>query len=174
MTRVPKGALVLATLLASVTAEAQSRRTVAGLRIGSGLSLGTSNQGEDASLTQRRTPIYLEADVRTWIDATPDPVVGAALRVEVDGRVSAAIVPRAQLMRQVGSLEVRAMVGAPFFFAPFSLLGGEAGFELSIPLGGGWAIATGLRVDVFFWGSDLPSGTAIVAIDAVAGMELRL
>lgn len=168
--------LVGVACLAPGRGSAQARLVVTGLHVGSGLSMGTGagGDGTDANVTLRRTPIFIEAEARTWIDATPDPVLGAALRVEVDGRASVAVVPRAALMRPLGAGELRLFVGVPFFFAPFSMLGGEAGAALAIPLGERFALSTSFRVDVFFWGSDLPSDTAIVDLDLAVGLEVRL
>ncbi len=176
-----RGALLVTAVLGAIAlvprlGRAQTRRMVTGLHVGSGLSMGTGPSGErtNANLTLRRTPIFLEAEARTWVDAAPDPVLGAALRVEVDGRVSVGIVPRAALMRHLGASEVRLFVGVPFFFAPFSLLGAEAGAALAIPLGERFALGTSIRLDVFFWGSDLPSNTAVVDLDLSVGLEVRL
>ncbi len=167
---------LVATWIAPTAARAQTRLVVTGVHVGSGLSMGTGPgaDGTDANVTMRRTPAFIEAEARTWIDATPDPVIGAALRVEVDGRASVALVPRAGLKRSLGASELRLFVGAPFFFAPFSLLGGEVGAALAIPLGDRFALSASFRVDVFFWGSDLPSDTAIVDLDLAVGIEVRL
>ena len=176
----PTRALATAAALVALTsgalpAEAQRRLVVTGLHVGSGLSMGTGPAGENAgSVTLRRTPIFLEAEAHTWIDAAPDPVLGAARRLEVDGRVSVAVVPRAGLVRPLGPARLRLFAGAPFFFAPFSMLGAEVGAALAIPLGDRFALSAGLRLDVFFWGSDLPSDTALVDLDLAVGLEVRL
>ncbi len=141
----------------------------AGLAIGTGAAIG----GESRS-TLRRTPIFLDIDVRTRSSAE-ELIYGAALRVEVEGRTSVAVVPRVQLSRNLGNAPTRVFIGVPFFFAPFSMLGAELGGAISIPLGkSDVSLVPSILVDVWFWGSDLPDDTVVVGLNATLGLELEL
>ncbi len=101
------------------------------------------------------------------------PWFGLSMRAELEGRASAAVVPSVQLERPLGPLHLRPHAALPFFFAPFSLLGGELGLDASYPLSAGAAVTLGLRFDAFFWGSDLPEGSALVMLDAMLALEMR-
>ena len=157
-------------------AEAQQRMTTVSAQAGSGLSMGTGGAtvGGQSMVTMRRTPVFLEVEARTYSTSNPDPVIGAALRVELDGRASIAVVPRVQLLRCTGRIEFRAFLGAPFFFAPFSMLGAEGGGGITIPFGKHFSLGVTAMIDAFFWGSDLPDDTVLIGINGMAGVEMRL
>lgn len=159
------------------SAEAQRRMTTLSANAGSGLSIGSGQAttvGGQSMVSLRRTPVFVEVEGRTWSTSNPDPVIGAALRVEIDGRTSLAVVPRVQLQRTLSKLEVRVFLGAPFFFAPFSMLGAELGGGISISLGKHFALGVNAMIDAFFWGSDLPDDTVLIGINGMAGLEMRL
>ena len=168
--------IVVSVLLAASAVDAQQRVTTFSAHAGSGLSLGTSNSsvGGQSMVTLRRTPVFIEIEGRTYDTGRPDPMIGAALRVEVDGRASVAIVPRVQLQRAAGKVSFRVFLGAPFFFAPFSMLGAELGGGISIPFGKYVSLGVHAMVDAFFWGSDLPDDTVVIGINGMAGLEMRL
>ena len=153
-----------------IAAHAQKRQIIVGLQGGSGLALGTGQGGVEegdstrSSLTLRRAPIFLEGEFRMWSSEQPDPVYGAALRLELDGRVSAAIVPRLQIHREIGPMKLRVLAGIPFFFVPFSLLGAEFGSGVLLPLGSQFSLAANFFVDVFFWGKRSPKGQCIGSV----------
>lgn len=153
--------------LCPAEAQAQTRHITVSLSGGSGLSLGTGQHGS----VMRHTPVFLDAAVRSWSSEEPNPVLGGVLRVEVDGRASIAVVPRAELVREFGPVQLRPFAGLPFFFAPFTLLGAEVGLMLAVPMSKTRLVA-GVLVDAFFWGSDLPSGQAVVALNLSVGLEL--
>ncbi len=171
--------VVLAALVAlgvASSADAQRRMTTVSAQAGSGLSIGTSTNsvGGQSMVTLRRTPVFIEVEGRTYSTSNPDPVIGAALRVEIDGRASLAVVPRVQLQRGAGKVQFRVFLGAPFFFAPFSLLGAELGGGITLSLGKYLSLGVTAMIDAFFWGSDLPSDTVVVGINGMAGLEMRL
>jgi len=169
-------AIVLAWLALGGDADAQRRMTTVSANAGSGLSIGTgaTSVAGQSMVSLRRTPVFIEVEGRTWSTSNPDPVIGAALRVEVDGRASLAVVPRVTLQRCASKIEFRVFFGAPFFFAPFSMLGAELGGGISIPLGKHFSLGVNAMVDAFFWGSDLPDDTVVIGINGMAGVEMRL
>ncbi|MFT5354614.1 MAG: hypothetical protein ACI9KE_001821 [Polyangiales bacterium] len=165
--------LGLGLLCASSSAEAQTRNISVSLLAGSGVSFGT---GSGQSIL-RHSPTHLDLAFRTWVSEGKhlrNPIVGAALRIEVEGRASVGIVPRAELMQTLGSVQIRPFVGVPFFFAPFSLLGAEVGAALTFQLHGQTNVLVTVVVDAYFWGSDLPDGQAIVSLNVGIGFELGM
>lgn len=166
-------ALVAAVSASASVAEAQTRNISVSLLAGGGLSFGT---GGGQSLL-RHSPTHLDLAFRTWVSEgkhTRNPIVGAALRIEVEGRASVGIVPRAELAQSLGGIEIRPFVGVPFFFAPFSLLGAEVGAALTFQLHGKTNVLITIVADAYFWGSDLPDGQAIVSLNAGVGFELGM
>ena len=160
-------------LVAAAPAHAKGQRatTQVGLQAGTGLSLG---RGQGAETITHRTPIFLEASLRRWSDEFSDTVWGAALRAELEGGPSAAIVPRIELRRPFDGLEIRPGVGVPFFFAPFSLLGVEGSLAVRQKLSDGLGVLVLVSVDAYFWGSDLPKGSAVVMVNGALGVDLEL
>lgn len=148
------------------------REIAASVFVGSGVSVGTGGNGERARTATRRSPTFLDLELGTWNPERPDPVLGAALRLELDGRVAIGIVPRAGVRRRRGALELRAGFGLPIFVAPFSLVGAEVATGLGIALGGGFAFVSDVVIGGYFWGSDLPSNAALVKVDLRIGLEL--
>jgi len=161
-------ALLLVVLGVSPRVEAQRRAFAVSLSGGSGLTFGT---GGSQDVVMQRTPIFLDAAVRAWTDEAPNPVIGGALRVEVDGRASVGIVPRVEWDQRLGSLELRPFAGVPFFFAPFSLLGIELGVGAAFPLGDSLRLVANFMVDAYVWGSDLPADSAVIMLNGTIGIE---
>ncbi|MCB9623971.1 MAG: hypothetical protein H6721_10225 [Sandaracinus sp.] len=167
-----KAALLL--LVLGVAAPASAQRAMAvSVGVGSGTSLGTGESGDRAAVALRRSPTFLDLELATWNPERPDPVLGAALRVEIDGRVAVGVVPRASIRRPRGGVELRAAFGLPIFVAPFSLVGAEVASGLGIPLGGGFSLVADVLVGAYFWGSDLPDDATLVKLDLRIGLELR-
>lgn len=166
-------ALVAVLGLVGASEAAAQRDLSVGLFAGSGLSLGTGGGAERAEVAMRRSPTFIDLEVGAWNPERPDPVLGAALRLEVDGRAAVGLVPRAGFRRSRGSVELRAAFGLPVFVAPFSLLGAEVAAGVGVPVGGGFAFVSELLVGGYFWGSDLPRGGALVKLDLRLGLEFR-
>lgn len=162
--------LVVALLLAGAPAAAQTRETGLGLAAGTGVELG----GGSAETVALRTPFFLDLAGRTWTDEEPDLAWGGSLRVEVEGRASVAIVPRAELPRRIGPIRLRPGAGVPIFFAPFTMLGVEVGVTAALDLGHGLAATAALTADAFFAGSDVPEGAAVLMFNGALGVELEL
>lgn len=163
-------ALAGAIWLVASPAAAQRRDTGLGLHAGTGLELGGGSGGTVAL----RTPLFIDLSARTATDEQPDPIWGGSLRVEVEGRASVAVVPRAELPRRLGPLRLRAGAGIPIFFAPFTMLGVELGLTAVLDLGHGLGASAGLSADAFFAGSDVPEGSAVLMFNGAVGVELAL
>ena len=171
MTFLLRASLATLTLLVLTTeAEAQHRVFTAGLQVGGGASFG---QGGNADLVLRPTPTFLDAEARTWRSDEPALALGGVLRLEVgQGRVGGAIVPRASYRRLLGTREVRVFAGLPYFFAPYTMLGAELGAGGRIDIGPGFGLVFNVMSSLFFVGSDVPDGSAIVMVIATVGGEL--
>jgi hypothetical protein len=156
--------------LSAAPALAQTRGTGLGLAAGTGVELG-GGSGEAVIL---RSPFFLDLAARTWTDEQPDMMWGGSLRAEIEGRTSVAIVPRAELSRRVGPIAVRPSVGVPFFFAPFTMLGLEAGLTAVLDLGHGLGALATFTAAAFFLGSDVPEGSAVLMFNGVLGAELTI
>ncbi|MEO0325564.1 MAG: hypothetical protein AAF447_21585 [Myxococcota bacterium] len=160
----------LALLALAGEAHAQDRIFRAGLQVGGGVSFG---QGGNADLVVRPTPTFLDVEVRTWSSEEPTLSLGGVLRLEVgQGRVGGAMVPRASYRRLIGTREVRVFAGLPYFFAPYTMLGAELGAGGRIDLGPGFGLVFNVMSSLFFVGSDVPDGGAIVMVNATVGIEL--
>ncbi len=162
-------AVAAASMLPLTAAEAQRPIHRVQVAAGSGFSVGTG-QGSGAG---RRSPFYVEGSYHMGSTEAATPWFGIALRAELEGRSSVAAVPSVQIEHPIGPLRLRPHAALPFFFAPFSLLGGELGLDASYPLGASVALTLGLRLDAFFWGSDLPEGTSLVMLNAMLSMEMQ-
>jgi hypothetical protein len=148
----------------------QSRKTGVLLDLGTGLEVGGSGGGTVAA----RSPLFLDVGARTWTDEQPEVSWGGSLRVEVEGRASAAVVPFAEVQRPLGPLLLRPGVGVPFFFAPFTMLGLEGVLTARLGLGAGLALLAAVRVDAFFLGSDVPADSAVLMFNGACGVELAI
>lgn len=164
------GLCAVVALCAATPAFAQTRGTGLGIAAGSGVSLG----GGSARTVVLRSPFFLDLAARTWTDEQPEMMWGGSLRAEVEGRTSVAIVPRAELAKRFGPIVVRPGVGVPFFFAPFTMLGVEAGATAVLHLAHGFGALASLTVDAFFLGSDVPEGSAVLMFNGVLGVELAI
>lgn len=153
---------------ASSYASAQNREIDVGAAVGTGLSIGTG----DASAVSKRSPLFIDLGARTWNDESPEWAWGGSLRLEVEGRASVGIVPRAELPHAIGPVTLRAIVGAPLFFAPFTLLGVEAGATATWKLAPRLGLFAAILFDAYVLGSDLPEGGALIMCNGALGVEL--
>lgn len=168
--RIGIAALAIAALLAPSAASAQRRLLAPSVSAGTGLSLGNGQ----AEAVARRSPLFVEASLRTWTDEAPDVLLGGALRGEVEGRASIAGVARAELSRRLGRLEVRPGVAIPLFFAPFTMLGVETSLDLRIPVADVLSVGATMAASAFFVGSDVPEGATVLMFNGAVGVELLL
>ncbi|MCG8553708.1 MAG: hypothetical protein MJD61_00245 [Proteobacteria bacterium] len=160
----------LTTLFWTSPTLAQRLKTTGTLGVGSGLSWG--NADGNATVT-KRTPLFLEMGVRLVNDEKPKLVWSGALRAEIAGRTSVAVVPRVELMRPAGSLVLHASAGTPVFLAPFTLVGAETALAGSMDFGGASVYAT-LMLDAFVFGTDLPHNSSLIMLNLMLGAFVDL
>ena len=171
MIRLSSHVLVLVCLLAPAAARAQTLSKSVALTLGTGIELGN---GQGREVVVLRSPLFMDAAIRTWTDETPDLVMGGSIRVEVDRTTSVAGVPRVEINRRFGSLLLRPGIGVPIFFAPFSMVGVELSVGVVLSLGDGLSLVGGILIDAFFFGSDIPQGSSVVMFNGALGVELDL
>lgn len=159
----------LVVLATASPAAAQGREIDVGAAIGSGITIGQSSAGA----VTRRSRTFLDFGARTWNDERPDFSWGGSLRLEVEGHASVALVPRAELPRTIGPVLVRASVGAPMFFAPFTMFGIEVGGTATWSFASRFGVFAALLFDAFVFGSDLPEGSALLMCNLALGVELE-
>jgi hypothetical protein len=158
-------ALVAAALVASPSARAQQ------LKLEGIAELGTGIEGGGAGYAKgiRRAPTSILAGVAGYIDEQPKTLIVAALFAELEPHTTAGV--EARLMRRL-TTRFSAYVGGVFVVAPDTLLGPEAGVELSIPFAPRTSLTMGPSVGAFVLGTDLPEGRVLWQACFHVGVEL--
>lgn len=152
------GAL-LAAILAPETAGAQSLDVVFDAAIGSGLLLGTGDDGAAAG----RTPLYLEVEAGFIFDRDVSIEYTLGVMAQLEDTPGVGITPQVKLLRDFGPLIGFASAGVPAFLFPFTRFGVEVGSGLLWPLvPKRFAVEAQLQFDAFFGGSDLPADSTVL------------
>jgi hypothetical protein len=162
--------VLVASGLVPLGASAQAHRIAINATVGSGLSVG----GGDGNASLLRSPLFVDVAVRTWNDEDPTLAYGASVRLEVEGRASVAVVPKVELVRELGPLLMRPGLGLPVFFAPFTMAGLELSLDLGFPIGERVMVGGAIMVDAFVIGNDLPEGAAVLMFNGVLGVGVVL
>jgi hypothetical protein len=142
-----------------------------GARVGTGLEIGA---GDGSGTVQKGSPIFVDLDIRTWTDEQGAILYGGSLRMEVTGRASVAAVPRLELRRMLGQLELRPGVAVPMFLAPVLMFGVEGGFSARFPIGGGFGLIAALTGAGFFFGDDVPEDSVVVMFNGSLGIDIQI
>lgn len=164
------GAVVLASTVMVPTLARADRRFAVDARAATGVSVG----GGDGQATAHRTPLYVEAGATSWLDDDANVLVGGAVRIEVEDRVSVGGVLRAGLRAELGALELRPFIGLAAILAPYTLLGPEAGLVLAIDLASPLSLLAFACVDGWLFGSDLPPSSVLFMANGGLGVEVAL
>jgi hypothetical protein len=151
-------------------AHAQTRRFAVDARVLTGLSVG----GGDGQARLRRTPLFVEAGMHTWLEEEEQVVIGAAVRVEVEDRASIGAVVRAGFRAMLAPIELRPSIGLVAILAPFTLFGVDAGMVLAMHFTDRIAVLAHLVIDAYLYGSDLPTGTVVTSFNGGLGFEVGL
>jgi len=146
------------------------RRFSVDVRGGTGVSVG----GGDGQATAQRTPVYVEAGASSWLDDEANVLLGGAVRVEVEDRVSVGGVLRAGLRADLGPLELRPSIGIAAILAPYTLIGPEANLVVAIDLAAPLSILAFVCVDGWLFGSDLAPSTVLFMANGGLGVEVAL
>ena len=154
-------------------AQAQEVDFVIGLAGGTGVSLG----GGSAGVIAKVSPMTLDIDVGLVFDREWNMEWTPSIMLELGGRVSVGVNPSVKRFIKLkddgwlSKMSIYGGVGVPFYFAPFTLLGAEAAAGVTYEFFPKFAPVVELRTDVFFAGSDLPTGSVLVKIDFTVGVR---
>jgi hypothetical protein len=99
-------------------------------------------------------------------------LIGAALRMELEGAKAVAAIFRFQLRHPFGPLELRPGIGVPFYFAPRTMLGPEAGLWGRLALSNDLALLLAFSAAAFVMGDDVPKGSTVLMLQIFLGVEL--
>jgi hypothetical protein len=136
--------------------------------LGSGASLGTGS----GHTVVMMSPLYLDADIIYYNDEFPKMEYVIGLQAELQGRVSAGIIPQIRLTAGPKKWMVYGLAGIPLVFAPFVILGAEVG---------GGLLWRGFKrvgffgefvVDLFFIGNDLQDEGMLTQLDLNLGIRI--
>jgi hypothetical protein len=165
MTRLLPAALTCAL---AAPAAAQDLDLVASLRGGSGLSTTSGDRGA----LRARSPASLQVDAAAILDGDTrwEWVLGGI--AELEGRVSAGVVPEARRVVRGRTISGYGLIGTPAFLAPFTLAGARTGLGAFVRLGPGVALVLEATSDLYFWGSDLADNAVLAKFDVGLGVRL--
>ena len=134
---------------------------------GSGMSFG---QG-DGHTVVLQSPMYIDVDIIYANDERPKIEYVVGFQAELQGRVSAGVVPQLRFTTGPAVWMVYGLIGCPVVFAPFVMVGAEAGGGFLwrfVPRFGAFAE---IVLDLYFLGNDVAEG-AMVQLDANVGIRL--
>ena len=164
------GALVVVWVAGAGRASAQTQTANLAMGLGGGFARGAGY----GLLEGKRSPIFMEAAVRTYLDEEPAVVVGGALRFELEQAIGLAIVPRAELRRQGSVLELRPGIGVPIFVSPKIMIGPEVSLSARMGPRRGVGVFGMASLAGFFLGGDVPHGSTVMMMNLQLGVDFQL
>jgi len=161
-------ALLLCGLPSSASAQAQTLNLALG--VGSGYERGTGY----SLLEGRRSPVFVEAALRTYNEEDPVLVLGGSLRFELEQSIGLAMVPRAELRYPGSFLELRPGIAVPIFVSPALMLGPE--ISLAARMGGRRGLGFFMMgtLAAFIVGGDVPDDSTVMMFNLQLGIDLQL
>jgi hypothetical protein len=136
------------------------------------LGTGFMRGGLGGLMEAQLAPITMELQALRIQDARL--LLGGALRVELQDAKAVAGIARIALRYPFGSLELRPGAGIPFYFAPRTMLGLEGGLGARLPLSDDLGLVAQLSASAFMIGNDVPSGSTVIFIHLMVGVDLML
>jgi hypothetical protein len=151
-------------------ARAQTQTMNLSLGLGSGYERGAGY----SLLDGRRSPVFVEAALRTYNDEEPVLVLGGSLRFELEQAIGLAVVPRAELRYPGSFMELRPGIAIPLFISPEIMVGPEV--SLMGRMGGqrGLGFFVMGTLAAFVVGSDVPDDSTVVMLNVQLGVDLQL
>jgi hypothetical protein len=135
-------------------------------QIGAGFMRG----GHGGLFSANRSPLALEVQVLTA--RAPRFLLGGALRMELEGGKAVAAILRFQVRHPFGPLELRPGLGLPFYIAPRTMLGPEAGLWARMTFSPDLALLAAFSAAAFVMGDDVPKGSTVIMLQVFVGAEL--
>jgi hypothetical protein len=154
--------------IASVS-PAESIGTTASVMAGTGISLA----GRAKRTLAARSPTFLLGEVGLvhpdldWLELAP------TLMLEVEGRVGVGLMPKLRARLPGKRLRVWGVVAVPMFFAPYTMFGAQGGAGAALTVHSRIALVAEFTGTGYFWGSDVPRGSAVAKLDATFGLRVR-
>ena len=93
--------------------------------------------------------------------------------LEVEGRVGFGVLPRVRAFVPTKRVKPYGVVGVPIFVAPYSLVGVQAGFGISIELHRRVAVVAEFTGNAYVWGSDLMNKSVLGKLDESFGVRVQ-
>jgi hypothetical protein len=135
---------------------------------GSGASFGTG----DATTVVLMSPTFIDIDIIVSSNELPKLEYGIAFQAEVQGRVSAGIIPQLRFSTGHPKWRLYGLIGVPIFVAPFTMLGVEAGGGVNWRVAEHFGLYGEVVVDLFLTGSDLQEDGMAVRLDGCLGARV--
>ncbi|MBN2715112.1 MAG: hypothetical protein JXX14_04605 [Deltaproteobacteria bacterium] len=155
-------------ILLPLSAKAQRPLYDVAASAGTGLSLGPG----DGRTVVMMSPMYIDLDFIYANDERPQFELGVGLQAELQGRVSAGVVPQLRYTSGPGPAMWYGLLGAPLVVAPFALFGIEAGGGFLWRLEPAFGLFGEIVVDYFFLGSDLQDSGVLIQLDCNFGVRV--
>jgi hypothetical protein len=140
------------------------------LSLSAQIGVGYMSGGHGGLFSQNRSPLALDAQVLTVRE--PRYLIGGALRIELEGAKAVAGIFRFQLRHPFGPIELRPGIGVPFYIAPRTMLGPEAGIWGRLTFSKDLALLAAFSASAFVMGDDVPKGSTVVMLQIFIGAEL--
>lgn len=118
------------------------------------------------------SPMYVDLDIIYYNDERPKFELVVGFQAELQGRVSAGVIPQFRITTGPGPFMWYGLLGAPLVFAPFALFGVEAGGGFLWRFSEKFGVFAELVVDYFFLGSDLQESGVLIQLDSNVGVRL--
>lgn len=150
--------------------EEQPEPTEPFLSLSAQIGVGYMSGGHGGLFSQNRSPLALDAQVLTVRE--PRYLIGGALRIELEGAKAVAGIFRFQLRHPFGPIELRPGIGVPFYIAPRTMLGPEAGIWGRLTFSKDLALLAAFSASAFVMGDDVPKGSTVVMLQIFIGAEL--
>lgn len=161
-------ALLLLGLLLPAAASAQSVTVRVGAAAGTGLELAGGGAGGTGL---RRSPTFVTLNGGVMLDNETRFELGAALLLELEGRVGVAVEPQLRIHAPGRRFRGYLVVGVPIFVAPYTLFGVSAGPGVSFSPLPALFIFSELALRAYPFGNDLPQGAVLFHGDLSLGVR---
>lgn len=148
----------------------ERERSEPNLSMSAQLGAGYLSGGHGGLFDANRSPLALDVQVMTVRE--PRYLLGGALRIELEGAHAVAAIARLQLRHPLGPIELRPGIGLPFYFAPRTMLGAEAGMWGRLTFSQDLALLLALSASAFVMGDDVPKGNTVIMLQIFVGVEL--
>jgi hypothetical protein len=173
-----RAAWVVAALLlctnAGLPSRARAQTEPRTINLALGLGSGYERGAGYSLLDGRRSPVFVEAAIRTYDEEDPVLVLGGSLRFELEQSMGLAFVPRAELRYPGSFLELRPGIAVPVFVSPELMLGPE--ISLTARMGGrrGMGFFVMGSLAAFIVGGDVPEDSTVMMLNLQLGIDLQL